>query len=193
MNFQPTVRPERTSWRDKAISERHRLYGWNAACVDLDLLLVEFESGSPSALVEYKAVGAKPVNLEHPTYRALRSLADCSRIPFLIAFYDNVNWTFVVTPANTFAHAYVSHTTTFSEREYVTLLYKMRSLEPDAEVLAALNSYKPVAYQMVNRSRLPPLPKKQSTAGHRRLPPCPPASKVEFNRRLYMEARNSAS
>ncbi len=83
------VRPERTGWRDQQISNRHRLWGWDCPGADLDFVMVEFDKGLPKALVEYKALGAAFPNQKHPTYQALRVLADASGIPFLIVFYDS--------------------------------------------------------------------------------------------------------
>lgn len=152
------VRQERTQWRDQSLSQRHRKYGWDSPAVDLDMILVEFSAGTPCALVEYKAVGAREVNLAHPTYVAIRKLADCARIPFLIAFYDSATWIYTITPANEFARAYVSETKTYSEREYVTLLYKMRGLEPEQQVLAELNDIHPDVPVAKKTSHLPPVP-----------------------------------
>ena len=54
MSDDSTVKKERNGWRDEAISLRHRLWGWDCPCVDIDFLLIEFDKSLPVALVEYK-------------------------------------------------------------------------------------------------------------------------------------------
>jgi hypothetical protein len=141
MYTQPTVRQERAGWRDENISRRHRIYGWDCPGVDLDFPMVEFNRGLPVALVEYKAIGAKMPNLTSPTYNAMRVLANNSGIPFLVVFYDSRTWWFRVIPANVRALYHLPKVTLFSEREYVTFLYKLRGLPLPAEL--NLNTFKP--------------------------------------------------
>jgi hypothetical protein len=145
MSDQPIVRQERTHWRDEQISTRHRLYGWDAPALDVDFLMVEYDSGKPSALVEYKAYGAKAVNVEHPSYRAIRVLADAARIPFLVAFYGaQDHWWYYVIPVNHIARRYVEVSRYFSERGYVELLYRVRGKPAPQDVLSKLNTFQPI-------------------------------------------------
>ena len=65
------VRAERTGWRDQALSDRHREWGFNCPSVDLDFLMVEYNIGLPVALVEYKNERAWMPDFRHATYRAL--------------------------------------------------------------------------------------------------------------------------
>lgn len=143
--YQREVSRERTGWRDQQISERHRLYGWDCPGVDLDFLMLEFDTGKPSALVEYKAVGAAFPNLKHPSYCALRSLADSSNIPLLVVFYDSSRWLYRVTPANRRALNFAAwpYTRWLSEREYVSLLYRIRGRAVPADVIAKLIEAQP--------------------------------------------------
>ena len=65
------VRQERTGWRDQAISLRHRTWGFNCPGVDFDFLMLEYSTGKPVAVVEYKHYRARMPDREHPNYRAL--------------------------------------------------------------------------------------------------------------------------
>jgi hypothetical protein len=38
-------------WRDEAISQRHRLWGFNCPAVDIDFLMIEYDQGKPAACV----------------------------------------------------------------------------------------------------------------------------------------------
>lgn len=141
---QPPVRQERTNWRDAAISQRHRMYGWDAPALDIDFLMLEYDSGKPAALVEYKAQGAQAVKASHPSMQAIRTLANAAHIPFLVVFYSQVkNWCFHATPMNPFAQRYVPQPAYFSEREYVLLLYRLRNRACPSNILSQLNTYKP--------------------------------------------------
>lgn len=137
------VRQERSGWRDESLSRRHRDWGYDCPGVDLDFPLVEFNAGKPAALIEYKAVGAMIPNLNSPTYQALQTLANNSHIPFMVVFYEAMHWVFKATPANVHCAKFIKRTTTFSEREYVSLLYAMRGLSLPFGLSMRLSSYKP--------------------------------------------------
>lgn len=125
------VRVERTGWRDQEISNRHRMWGFNCPCVDLDFLVVEYNIGKPVALVEYKAKGAREPLLDHATYRALKDLADGYRVsplPFMVVFYRTDIWAFQVRPINNEAKKWFINKEVLTERDYVSRLYEMRSL-----------------------------------------------------------------
>lgn len=135
------VREERTGWRDNEISARHRMWGFNCPCVDLDFLVAEYNVGKPVALVEYKHKGARDPILEHPTYRALKLLADGysgGALPFMIAFYRKDIWAFKVMPVNNESAKWFKVGEVVTEREYVSRLYKMRNLILKANVLPHL-------------------------------------------------------
>lgn len=125
------VRTERSGWRDEAISERHRHWGFNCPATDLDWLVVEYNLGLPVALVEYKHYRAVKPNLRHPTYRALADLADGYKdagLPFFYARYWPDVWAFECFPVNKLARSWFAVSgDRLSEQDYVTKLYRMRS------------------------------------------------------------------
>lgn len=139
----PPVREERTGWRDESLSRRHRDWGYDCPGVDLDFPVVEFSTGQPVALIEYKALGARIPDLSSPTYSALRTLANNSNILFAVVFYNAANWVFRVIPANPQATNLLKHSLVMSEREYVEWLYTLRHLVAPSGLLNRLNSYKP--------------------------------------------------
>ncbi len=135
---------ERTGWRDQELSRRHRRWGFACPAVDLDFVLVEFGPGMPVALVEYKHFSARRVDLEHPTYRALRALADREpAIPFLIARYWPGSWAFAVQSANPTAEQLFGREHRFSESEFVAALYALRAVTIQEQVLRHLNNERP--------------------------------------------------
>lgn len=135
------VRGERTGWRDEAISLRHRLYGWDAPFVDLDFPGIEYDRAEVVVLVEYKAKGAQIPNLQHPTYRAMAKLADNSKIPFLVVFYDPQTWMYFVMPANRYAKTHFTSPVMLTERSYVEFLYRVRNRQAPAGLLEKLNHF----------------------------------------------------
>jgi hypothetical protein len=55
--------------------------------VDIDFLQVEYDTGKPAGLVEYKNERAKMQYASHPSYRALMHLANAAEIecvPFVV-------------------------------------------------------------------------------------------------------------
>lgn len=139
------VRPERTGWRDEAISLRHRRWGFDCPAVDLDFVMIEFNHGQAVALIEYKAFGARIPRSDHPSITAITGLADKAGIPFLIVFYDSIQWWFRVHPMNGAGLKLYRAGQTMSEREYVASLYRMRGWAADAKTLLGLETYKPGA------------------------------------------------
>lgn len=134
------VRQERTNWRDQEISSRHRDWGFNCPAVDLDFLMVEYNLGLPVGLIEYKHFQARQPDIKHPTYRALISLADLSKLPFMVAFYWPGIWAFRVHPHNDEAKKYFRQPyEDFSEEQFVTRLYRMRYLAVGADIAGKLN------------------------------------------------------
>ena len=138
---------ERTGWRDKELSLRHRQWGFNCPAVDLDFLMLEYNHGKPAALVEYKHKNAKKPNISHPTYQSLICLANEHRsgsLPCFIAIYDPEVWSFSVTPLNEPAKQHYNHCLgkTLSEQQFVKSLYLLRKKvlsEEDKKVIAKLN------------------------------------------------------
>lgn len=121
------VAKERNGFRDEAISRRHREWGMMCHAVDLDFVLVECIYGKPAALIEYKHYLAKLPNLNAPTYRALKTLADNTQIPFLLVFYWPGVWSFKVFPANDHARAVFPGVTQMTELQFVGKLYALRN------------------------------------------------------------------
>ena len=121
-----TVRQERTGWRDEALSRRHREWGWDCPAVDIDFLMLEYDAGIPQALVEYKHEWAKLQDPKHPSYRALRYLADKAEIPFFAVRYkSDFSW-WSVRSLNDYAKQFIPHSCEMTETEYIALLYEIR-------------------------------------------------------------------
>lgn len=141
------VRLERTGWRDEEISGRHRFWGFNCPAVDLDFLVVEYNLGKPVALIEYKfrTAGVTLPNFNHATYRALKLLADDRNkpLPFAVVFYRKPEWCFYPVPVNDAAREWFPSSKIYTERDYVTILYKMREREIEKEVLEKLSTALP--------------------------------------------------
>lgn len=139
--YRPDVKPERSHWRDQALSLRHRSWGYDCPAIDIDFFLVEFHEGEPKALIEYKSEWAQMPN--DRALRAMRQLANNSKIPLFVVFYNSGDWWFRVVPCNAWARAAVHNIVTFSEHDYVRLLYKVRGIPFPCEVAATLNTYTP--------------------------------------------------
>ena len=127
------VRQERTGFRDESISKRHRDWGFDVPATDIDFLMIEYDYGSPKGLIEYKNENAN-VDFNKLTdngaapqsYKAIKLLADKSKIPFLVVIYTTDLTQYFVIPMNDYAKKYVSKETLLSETQYVELLYKIR-------------------------------------------------------------------
>jgi hypothetical protein len=120
------VRPERTGWRDEALSRKHREWGWDCPAVDLDFILVEYDQGLPVAVIEYKHENAKPVSLTHPSYMALAILGERADLPiFVVRYADDFSW-WEVQAINTVATAILSTLRRVSESQYVKFLHWLR-------------------------------------------------------------------
>ncbi len=117
---------ERTGWRDLRLSQRHRRWGWDCPAIDIDFLLIEYDSGKVVALVEYKHENAQSQPKTHPSYRALIDLGNRAVIPVFEAKYAaDFSW-WEITPLNKTAETILPKQVTFTEREWVILLYKIR-------------------------------------------------------------------
>lgn len=136
---------ERSGWRDHELSLRHRRWGFHCPGVDLDFLLVEYHLAVPVAIVDYKHHAAPPVDLAHPTYRAVATLADRTpALPFLVARYWPGTWAFEVTAANEAARRVLGGPRCpFSEAEYVAALHDLRARAVHEAVLRHLNTTRP--------------------------------------------------
>jgi hypothetical protein len=123
----PEVRKERTGWRDEALSLRHRVWGWDAPAVDIDFLMVEYDSTEPKAVVEYKHEFSETQYANRPSYKAIRKLCDRAKVAFLAVRYaTDFSWWRVV-PLNLKAKEFIKEDViTLTEKDFVNLLYDIR-------------------------------------------------------------------
>lgn len=132
----PNVSPERTGWRDKTLCDRHREWGWNCPAVDIDLLMIEYDSSHPVALVEYKHEQATPQMPSHPSYCAMAELGTRAGVPvFAVRYAGDLSW-WKVTPLNDLARTWTPTRTTMTERGWVALLYRIRGRKLPADLFA---------------------------------------------------------
>lgn len=122
-----SVRMERTHWRDEALSERHRLWGYDCPAVDVDFLLVEYDRKEPCAIVDYKHEKLSEWH-RNASSTAISRLATKAGIPaFVCAYADDFSWLWPI-PLNELAEHWISEQNgeRLSEQEWVALLYQMR-------------------------------------------------------------------
>lgn len=119
---------ERNGWRDEAISRRHRQWGVHAPCVDLDALVVaEYDSSIPVAIVEYKHENAKPILPADPNRKALANLAARANLPLFGVRYSSDLCHYVVTASGSRARdLLVGPRREFDEVGYIGFLYRLR-------------------------------------------------------------------
>jgi hypothetical protein len=123
------------------------MWGFNCPCVDLDFVVAEYNHGLPVALIEYKDKHARAPDTGHPTYQALRALADgygCGPLPFFIATYCSDLWWFRVLPMNEAAQRHYAHCVgeRLSEQRFVRSLHLLRKSvlsNADMDAIAQLN------------------------------------------------------
>lgn len=129
------VRPERTGWRDRALSERHRQWGWNCPAMDIDFL--EFHNGEPVALLECKHECARQWDLGGKPALAFIRLAERAGLPaFYVVHSDDFSWWWVQA-LNTIAADKLGATDrTLTESEFISLLYTLRGLNMPSETAA---------------------------------------------------------
>ena len=120
------TKKERTGWRDQALSERHREWGYNLPAVDIDFLLIEFDQGIARAIIEYKHEWAQEENTSSKSYQAISGLANAAKLPFFVVSYGtDLSW-YKVMPRNGNAYQCLSSVTTMKEDEYVQFLFRLR-------------------------------------------------------------------
>ena len=134
----PEVRRERTGWRDAELSARHRRWGYDCPAVDIDFLMIEYDHGVASALVEYKNEHAAPQYASHPTYQAMINLGDRAQLPVFAVRYKDDFSEWRVVPLNNCAKEILPDTETMSEDEWVQLLYRLRGYDAPQSVLDGL-------------------------------------------------------
>ncbi len=131
----PEVKQERTGWRDEAMSNRHRDWGFHCPAVDIDFLMVEYDTGRPVALVEYKQEQARMQDRRHANYKALVCLGNDAGIAVFACRYAEDFTVWRVVPLNLKAREYVSEPTLMTEEEWVTTLYRMRGRPIDPKLV----------------------------------------------------------
>ena len=134
----PEVRQERTFWRDEGLSQRHRRWGWDCPAVDIDFLMLEYDNGKATALVEYKNEHAKPQYASHPTYQAMINLGDRAGIPVIACRYSDDYSKWCVVPLNAKAREFIPERIELDEAGWVRLLYKVRGREISDEILKGM-------------------------------------------------------
>lgn len=128
---------ERTGWRDQEISERHRRWGFNCPAVDVDFLLIEYDQGTPVAIIDYKLGLERNISPMAANHRAQQSLyvrENHHYIPvphYIVTYESQPQWRFRIRAVGAYALIYMKqaggtelHTCT--EAEYVAWLYEMR-------------------------------------------------------------------
>ena len=135
------VRPRRMSPEARAarlleMSDRHRLYGWDCPVEDLDFL--EYDHGRAVALVEYKHEKAAPIDLGHPSVRALENLGTRAGVPvFVVKHAADFSW-FNCLGINKLARERLGAIERWTEAEWVALLYEIRGRTVPSEILEKL-------------------------------------------------------
>lgn len=137
------TRLERTQWRDEAFSRRHREWGFDCPCTDVDFLLIEYHIAEPVAMVEYKHHRADFPKLKQAGYRALHRLAERADLPLMMVFYWPDIWAFRAYPMNDLAKVHFQYGERLTEREYVARLHRMRRLVLSKEMMKKLNNVLP--------------------------------------------------
>lgn len=145
------TRPERTQWRDQKLSERHRAWGFNCPAIDIDFLMVEFHTGKPVAIIDYKRYTGSIKNLNQKSIDAISTLANNSNIPFFVVFYWDDVWAFQITAINNIAKNIllqhnIDENKILTEQQYVYFLYKLRNIKltkQEEELIKSLNNRLP--------------------------------------------------
>ncbi|NPV85903.1 MAG: hypothetical protein HPY45_07840 [Anaerolineae bacterium] len=132
------VSPERSYWRDVELSIRHRMYGYDTPCTDIDHLLIEYSDCKPVAIIEHKSEHAKPVMPGNPSILAIERLADAAKLPFFVVRYSgDFRWWWVMS-VNAIAKRILPKREKMTEIEYVEFLYRLRGKPMPKEVRNSL-------------------------------------------------------
>ncbi len=148
-----SVKPRFSNYRCDDYSDMHRIaFGWNAPLCDIDVTTMateqesesvtwnEYDYGRPKMLVETKKWNCPVFSLSHPSIQANKWLADCAKIPFVVAVYYPENWLFYVIPINDEAKFYVGNEPVYmSQRTYGRFLAHVRNRQLPADLLGKLN------------------------------------------------------
>ena len=141
------VSRERTGWRDKGISERHRMWGVECQATDIDFLLLEYYSNydivRPAAFIEYKNAHAQERNSNGVQYKAICAVSNSANLPFFIVVYTSDFKNYRVIPMNKWARVCLDNERTMTEADYVSFLYRLRRLNVPPNILAKIATPKP--------------------------------------------------
>lgn len=139
----PPVRSEQNYFRHKAASERHRFYGWNSPCCDIDAfeMVMEYDNARAVAILEHKRE-SEQWSRDSLTIRALTDLANRAGIIAAVVMYQEPTWAYRVYPLNQRARSAGLRDpySEWTERQYVTWLYKVRNREIPSQVWLCINS-----------------------------------------------------
>ena len=140
------VRKERTDWRDSRLDKIHNLFGYDCPCDNVEFLMIEYDQGTPVALVDYRLKGR---NNSGPSKSVLEL---CKRrkeeIPFLVTYYEISNRQMKnidVVCCNDSALKTIGNKKGISEKDYIKLMYSIREkivpgrTEQGIELADALN------------------------------------------------------
>jgi hypothetical protein len=106
--------------------------------VDIDFLVTDYDHGKPVAIIEYKHELADEKNTHDMSYRALKALANASKIPCFVCRYSAGLDLFKPQSLNGFAKDHMLDGKTMTEEEWVGFLYELRGREVPPAVLAEI-------------------------------------------------------
>lgn len=168
------TKQEQTGWRDMELSLRHRDWGRNCPCVDIDFLVVEYNYCKPCALIDFKTIdGFRKDPDEDHNVKTMINMCEGHhefngsvwvRKPMACAIvkYDKNPWRFRVEPLNDRArkHYVGSDGRIMTEQQFVRSIIRLRKyvlLDEDEAAIAKLNdSDKPNGSQHdLSRSKSP--------------------------------------
>lgn len=129
---------ERNSWRDEWISNRHRTFGKDCYCSDIDGIVhsdgvdtcesgwnvSEYYNREPYALCEYKHKNAK-IDIYDAQNTVLSRLATRASLPSFLIVYDPDEITYTVIPTNDIGRS-KTEKIKLSEEDYKLFLDSLR-------------------------------------------------------------------
>lgn len=97
--------------------------------------MLEYDAGKASAVVEFKHERAAPQYPNQPSFRALTDFGNRAGLPVLACRYALDFSLWKVVPLNEAAKKYVPARVTMTEKEWVSLLYRLRGRDAPEAVL----------------------------------------------------------
>jgi len=121
------VRKERTDWRDSKLDKIHNLFGYECPCENVEFLMIEYDQGTPVALVDYRLKGR--VNSE-PSKSVIELCKNRNfEIPFIVVNYEILNKQMTnidILCCNSSAINVIGNKTGITEKDYVKIMYSIR-------------------------------------------------------------------